>query len=207
VRQPRVRDREAAGGERICFSSTILPPYARRTKNLEVLIPIEYAGGADRRYRAAILRSRARQPLPATVRPISAGTSPGTITIPNPELAPAFSNVCLAVLITTARGIASKRGLLRANIDDESARLLVLAAGGCLARARQDWPVALSSCAMSSLTGDGPLSRRTGRPVIAPRALKRGARLMLAPRVPELVAINRRSPDCGGARTATPACI
>jgi putative transposase len=45
VRQPRVRDREAAGGERIRFSPTILPPYARRTKSLEVLIPILYLKG------------------------------------------------------------------------------------------------------------------------------------------------------------------
>ena len=35
VRQPRVRDREAVGGERIRFSPTILPPYARRTKSLK----------------------------------------------------------------------------------------------------------------------------------------------------------------------------
>jgi putative transposase len=45
VRQPRVRDREAADGERIRFSPTILPPYARRTKSLEVLIPILYLKG------------------------------------------------------------------------------------------------------------------------------------------------------------------
>jgi transposase-like protein len=45
VRQPRVRDREATAGERIRFSSTILPPYARRTKSLEVLIPILYLKG------------------------------------------------------------------------------------------------------------------------------------------------------------------
>jgi transposase-like protein len=45
VRQPRVRDREASEGERIRFSSTILPPYARRTKSLEVLIPILYLKG------------------------------------------------------------------------------------------------------------------------------------------------------------------
>jgi hypothetical protein len=30
VRQPRVRDREAVGSERIRFSPTILPPYAPR---------------------------------------------------------------------------------------------------------------------------------------------------------------------------------
>src|SRR5205807_1720695 len=33
------------GGERIRFSPTILPPYARRTKSLEVLIPILYLKG------------------------------------------------------------------------------------------------------------------------------------------------------------------
>jgi hypothetical protein len=40
VRQPRIRDRQIAGDERVRFSPTILPPYARRTKSLEVLIPI-----------------------------------------------------------------------------------------------------------------------------------------------------------------------
>src|SRR3954451_3308181 len=45
VRQPRIRDREAAAGERIRFSPTILQPYARRTKSLEVLIPILYLQG------------------------------------------------------------------------------------------------------------------------------------------------------------------
>jgi transposase-like protein len=38
VRQPRVRDREAGEGERIRYSPSILPPYARRSKSLEVLI-------------------------------------------------------------------------------------------------------------------------------------------------------------------------
>ena len=45
VRQPRVRDREASDGERIRFRPSILPPYARRTKSLEVLIPILYLKG------------------------------------------------------------------------------------------------------------------------------------------------------------------
>jgi hypothetical protein len=45
VRQPRVRDREVGGGERIRFCPSILPPYARRTKSLEVLIPILYLKG------------------------------------------------------------------------------------------------------------------------------------------------------------------
>ena len=45
VRQPRVRDREAIGGQRIRSSPSILPPYARRTKSLEALIPILYLKG------------------------------------------------------------------------------------------------------------------------------------------------------------------
>jgi len=45
VRCPRVRDRVGDGSERIRFSSAILPPYARRSKSLEVLIPILYLKG------------------------------------------------------------------------------------------------------------------------------------------------------------------
>jgi transposase-like protein len=45
VRCPRVRDRVEQGAERIRFSSAILPPYARRSKSLEVLIPILYLKG------------------------------------------------------------------------------------------------------------------------------------------------------------------
>ncbi|HKM74677.1 MAG TPA: IS256 family transposase [Stellaceae bacterium] len=49
VCQPRVRDRQAGpgDGERIRFAPTILPPYARRTKSLEVLIPILYLKGVS----------------------------------------------------------------------------------------------------------------------------------------------------------------
>ena len=47
VRCPRVRDRAVDGGERIRFSSAILPPYARRSKSLEVLIPILYLKGVS----------------------------------------------------------------------------------------------------------------------------------------------------------------
>ena len=47
VRQPRVRDREAGADdpERIRFTPMILPPYARRSKSLEMLIPILYLKG------------------------------------------------------------------------------------------------------------------------------------------------------------------
>src|SRR5258708_12559743 len=47
VRCPRVRDRVGEGCERIRFSSAILPPYARRSKSLEVLIPILYLKGVS----------------------------------------------------------------------------------------------------------------------------------------------------------------
>ena len=47
VRCPRVRDRVCEGSERIRFSSTIPPPYARRSKSLEVLIPILYLKGVS----------------------------------------------------------------------------------------------------------------------------------------------------------------
>src|SRR5271154_2252573 len=47
VRCPRVRDRGGEGSDRIRFSSAILPPYARRSKSLEVLIPILYLKGVS----------------------------------------------------------------------------------------------------------------------------------------------------------------
>jgi putative transposase len=64
VRQPRVRDREATEGERIRYSSSILPPYARRSKSLEVLIPALYPKGLSsgdfrgKRWRPSWARTR-----------------------------------------------------------------------------------------------------------------------------------------------------
>jgi len=49
VRAPRVRDRVGQGEARIRFSSAFLPPYARRSKSLEVLIPILYLKGISTR--------------------------------------------------------------------------------------------------------------------------------------------------------------
>jgi transposase-like protein len=45
IRQPRLRDRGSSDGERIRFSSSILPPYARRTKSLDALLPVLYLRG------------------------------------------------------------------------------------------------------------------------------------------------------------------
>ncbi|MGY3423414.1 hypothetical protein ACVWZW_003889 [Bradyrhizobium sp. F1.13.4] len=50
VRQPRVRDREAdaTDPDRIRFSPSILPPYMRRSKSIETLLPILYLKGVSR---------------------------------------------------------------------------------------------------------------------------------------------------------------
>jgi hypothetical protein len=73
VRQPRVRDREPSEGERIRFSSSILPPYARCTKSLEVLIPVLYLKGTPpvtlRRHSA---RCSARTLAGCPLRPLGA---------------------------------------------------------------------------------------------------------------------------------------
>ncbi len=47
VRQPRVRDREAAADDpgRVRFSPTILPPYLRRSTSIETLLPVLYLKG------------------------------------------------------------------------------------------------------------------------------------------------------------------
>jgi transposase-like protein len=47
VRQPRVRDREAVADDpdRIRFSPSIVPPYMRRSKSIETLLPILYLKG------------------------------------------------------------------------------------------------------------------------------------------------------------------
>jgi putative transposase len=49
VRQPRVRDREAdaTDPDRIRFSPSILPPYMRRSKSIETLLPILYLKGTS----------------------------------------------------------------------------------------------------------------------------------------------------------------
>ena len=47
VKAPRVRDRHAQASKRIKFSSTILPPYLRKTKSMEQLIPWLYLKGVS----------------------------------------------------------------------------------------------------------------------------------------------------------------
>ena len=48
VARARVRDRGAAGPEdRVRFTSTILPKWARRTRNLDALLPVLYLRGVS----------------------------------------------------------------------------------------------------------------------------------------------------------------
>ena len=47
VRRPRVRDRGDGGGEPIRFTSKVLPPFLRRTRNVEELLPWLYLKGVS----------------------------------------------------------------------------------------------------------------------------------------------------------------
>lgn len=71
VRQPRVHDRRR-GEEREVFSSKILPPYLRKTKNLEELLPWLYLKG--------ISTGDFHEALQALVGPECPGLSASTIT-------------------------------------------------------------------------------------------------------------------------------
>src|SRR5437868_12501065 len=71
VRAPRIRDRVGTGEERIAFSSAILPPYARRSKSLDVLIPILYLNG--------ISNGDLEQALVALLGKDGGGLSPSTV--------------------------------------------------------------------------------------------------------------------------------
>jgi hypothetical protein len=67
VQKPKARDRAVASGERIRFTSKILPKWARRTKSLDALLPVLDAGALDldddaHRRRRARLRQLARSP-------------------------------------------------------------------------------------------------------------------------------------------------
>ena len=75
VRCPRVRDRVGEGSERIRFSSAILPPYARRSKSLEVLIPVLYLQGASPPETSRRRWSHCSARTPADCRPQPSGGS------------------------------------------------------------------------------------------------------------------------------------
>ena len=80
VQRPKARDRAAASGERVRFTSNILPKWARRTKSLDALLPVLYLRGISagdfqealaariaaplsRRKSAMVLKSGANRPV------------------------------------------------------------------------------------------------------------------------------------------------
>jgi len=72
VRAPRIRDRQAESAEdRIRFTSAILPPYLRRTKSIETLLPWLYLKG--------ISTGDFTEPLAALLGKDAPGLSPATI--------------------------------------------------------------------------------------------------------------------------------
>jgi transposase-like protein len=71
VRQPRVRDRRPRG-EKEKFTSKILPPYLRKTKSIEDLIPWLYLNGVS--------TGDFPEALAALLGPDAAGLSPTTVT-------------------------------------------------------------------------------------------------------------------------------
>ncbi len=81
VRQPRVRDREAAaaGPGRIRFAPSILPPDMRRSKSIETLLPILYLKG--------ISTGDFSEPLAALLGNDAAGLSASAIGSPEGRLA------------------------------------------------------------------------------------------------------------------------
>lgn len=119
VRQPRVRDRTASAEERIRFSSAILPPYARRTKSLEVLIPILYLKGVS--------TGQFGDALAALLGPDAGGLSASTVT----RLKDAWSH---EHVIWSKRDLSAKRYVyfwadgihVQARLEDNAQCLLVI---------------------------------------------------------------------------------
>ena len=76
VRRPKVRDRAASGddGERIRFTSHILPKWARRSRSLDALLPVLYLRRhLHRRLPGSPVRPRgARRSEPVTERHLKA---------------------------------------------------------------------------------------------------------------------------------------
>ena len=71
IRQPRVRDKSADPEERVRFSSSILPPYLRKSKSVEKLIPWLYLKG--------ISTGDFSEALQALIGPDAAGFSPNVV--------------------------------------------------------------------------------------------------------------------------------
>jgi putative transposase len=71
IRQPRVRDKSPERDQRVCFSSSILPPYLRKSKSVEELIPWLYLKG--------ISTGDFSEALQALIGPDTPGFSPNVV--------------------------------------------------------------------------------------------------------------------------------
>ncbi len=71
VRRPKARDRGATEGDRIRFTSAILPRFARRTKSLDAVLPTLYLRGVS--------TGDFGEALSALVGPEASGLGPGVI--------------------------------------------------------------------------------------------------------------------------------
>jgi transposase-like protein len=119
VRAPRVRDRVGMGEARIRFSSAMLPPYARRSKSLEVLIPILYLKGLS--------TGDFADALAALLGPDTGGLSASTIARLKEAWAPEHARWC-------KRDLSAKRYVyfwvdgihVQARLEDEAQCLLVI---------------------------------------------------------------------------------
>ncbi len=75
VRRPKLRDRgDGTGGERIRFTSKVLPPFLRRTRNIEELLPWLYLKG--------ISTGQFEEALTALLGPDAPGLSASTVRRP-----------------------------------------------------------------------------------------------------------------------------
>ncbi len=78
-RRPKARDRGATEGDRIRFTSAILPRFARRTKSLDAVLPTLYLRGVS--------TGDFGEALSALVGPEASGLGPGVIGRPKAEWA------------------------------------------------------------------------------------------------------------------------
>jgi hypothetical protein len=114
ARQPRVRDREAAAGDpnRIRFTPAILPPYARRSKSLGMLIPILYLKGIStgdfEEALAALLGQGCARPVGIDRRAVEGGVDRGTRTLAEAISRPGAMSMCWRAASTCRRGLRTR---------------------------------------------------------------------------------------------------
>ena len=72
-------DREGTDGERIRFTSKVLPPFLRRTKNVEELLPPPRPPGLSWLYLKGVSTGQFEEALTALLGPDAPGLSASTV--------------------------------------------------------------------------------------------------------------------------------